>query len=293
MFGEFYGRYNRIRKDINTLTTKQSADNDKYQEVAEKAMANGFGEMSTAQQAQYMKNNPALQNATGVSSSMMALAAKMEDPAFKKKFDAMSDAEKVKLVQQYQKPQVQMSRKLHTQEGLKTVMEAGKIINQFSLGYRAQSLNADREAKVKALDQKEGEELKPVEAEMTRLSAMIGKGSPDWVGVDYKKAIDKKWQIQHKYYEKRLALYRENVLALIASYKLAVRPFDDYLAKVNFGANLDSLNDAKELAQLGGYQDGMLRHIADIQEIASAFTMEAASFYKSMQESKNTNRKSN
>jgi hypothetical protein len=224
---------------------------------------------------------------------MLELAAKMEDPAFKKKFDAMSDTEKAKLVQQYQKPQVKMSRKLHTQEGLKTVMEAGKIINQFNLDYRAQSLIADREANVKALDNKEKEEVKPVEAEMARLSALIGKGSPDWVGVDYKKAIDKKWQIRHKYYEKRLALYRGNVLALVSSYKLAVRPFDDYLAKVNYGANLDAANEAKELAQLGGYQDGLLRHLADIQENASAITMEAASFYKEMQEAKGSTGKPN
>ena len=293
MFGEFYGRFNRIRKDINTFTAKQSADNDKYQEVAEKAMANGFGEMSTAEQAKYMKNNPALQNATGVSSSMLELAAKMEDPAFKKKFDAMSDMEKAKLVQQYQNPQVQMNRKLHTQEGLKTVIEAGKIISQFNLDYHAQRLNADRETKEKALTKKEQEELKPVEAELSRLSRMIGKGSPDWVGVEYKKAIDKKWQIQFKYCEKRLTLYRENVLALIASYKLAVRPFDNYLAKVNYGANLDAADEAKELAQLGGYQDGMLRHLADIQEIASAITMDAASFYKEMQEAKGTTGKGN
>jgi hypothetical protein len=283
MFSPFYEHMARIKKEIYTLTGNQNKVAGKEANAAEKAMSDGFGNMSTSEQAKYLKNNPALQQATGVNASMMEFAAKMEDPAFKKKFDAMSDMEKAKLVQQYQQPQVQMSRRNHSQQGLNTVMEAAKKVSHFNEQYRAAALIADREAKEKELDKKEEALLKPVLAEKSKMSAMIGKASPQWVSDRYKEMDLKAWAIRNEYFEKRLKLYRENVLALVNSYQLAVKPFDDYLAKINYGAALQASNEAKELGQLAGYQEGLLRLISDIQDIAQDITLKAAHFYKEMQ----------
>jgi hypothetical protein len=278
----------RIKKEIHTYTRKQKEAAGKDSKAAEKAMNDGFGEMSTSEQAKYLKANPGLQHATGVNASMMEFAAKMEDPAFKKKFDAMSDMEKAKLIQQYQQPQVQMSRKQHSQQGLNTVMEAANMVNRFNEQYRAAALISDREAKEKELNKKEEEQLKPVLAEKAKMSALIGKSSPQWVSDKYKEMDLKAWAIKNEYFEKRLMLYRENVIALMNSYQLAVKPFDDYLAKINYGAALQASNEAKELGQLAGYQEGLLRSISDIQDISKEITIKAAQFYKEMQQVKNS-----
>jgi hypothetical protein len=280
MFGDFYDRMEKVVSDIYSLTEKQSKKNKTDHKASVKAVEDGFGEMSTSEQARYMKSNPALQNATGVSASMMEFAAKMEDPAFKKKFDAMSDAEKAKLVMEYQQPQVQLSRKQHTQTGLKTVMEAGTLLSQFNEEYRGKTLMADCVIKEKDLDKKEQERLTPVQAEKNKLSAMIGKGSADWVGKKYLELIAQEWSIRNETFEKKLMLYREHTLDLIASYKLAAKPFDDFLMKVNYGAELKAANEAKELAQLAGYQEGLLREIVSIQDLAKGITLQAAAFYK-------------
>lgn len=283
-FGDVYDRLDRATKDIYTSTSQQNSVMDKDKKAGEKAIAEGFGDMSIAEQAKYMKKNPALQNATGVNASMLELAAKMEDPAFKKKFDAMSDNEKARVVMTYQKPQVAMSREQHTQPGLKTVMEAGKIINKYNLDYKGQSLAADRQLKEKMIDSAERRMLEPIMKERSKLSALVGKGSPDWVGKKLNELIAEEWAVRTKTYEKKLVLYRENILSLISSYQLAVRPFDDFLARINYGERLREDNEMKELAQLGGYQEGLLREIRSIQDLASHITVSAANFYKEKME---------
>jgi len=283
-FGEVYDRLDRVTKEIYTSTSQQNDVMDKDKKAGEKAITEGFGDMSIADQAKYMKKNPALQNATGVNASILELAAKMEDPAFKKKFDAMSDEEKAKLVMAYQKPQVKMSRDQHTQSGLKTVMEAGKIINKYNLDYKGQALAAERGLKEKVIDSVERKMLEPIMKERSKLSDLVGKGSPDWVGKKLKELIAQEWTVKTKAIEKKLVLYRENILSLVSSYQLAARPFDDFLAHINYGERLTEGNEMKELAQLGGYQEGLLREIKSIQDLASHITVSAANFYKEKME---------
>ena len=283
-FGDVYDRLDRVTKDIYTSNSQQSDIMDKDKKAGEKAIAEGFGDMSTAEQAKYMKKNPALQNIAGVNASMLELAAKMEDPAFKKKFDAMSDNEKARVVMAYQKPHVAMSREQHTQSGIKTVMEAGKVMNKYNLDYKGQSLAADRQLKEKMIDSAERKTLEPIVAERSKLSAILGKGAPDWVGKKLNELIAEEWAARTKTYEKKLALYRESILALVSLYQLAIRPFDDFLARINYGERLVEHNEMKELAQLGGYQEGLLREIRSIQDLSSHITVSAANFYKEKME---------
>lgn len=289
IFGDFYDRMARITKEIYTTTAQQNKLNNSDGKAGEKAMADGFGEMSAAEQAKYMKSHPSLQNATGVNASMLEFAAKMEDPAFKKKFDAMSDREKAKLVRAYQQPQISMSRNQHTQPALKTVMEAARLVSRFNDDYKGKMLAADLTEKEKRLDAAEQKMLEPVTAEKTKVSALVGKGAPDWVGKKLKELIAQEWAIRTKTYEKKLTLYRENILSLVSSYQLSVRSFDDFLARINYGQRLTEDNEMKELAQIAGYQEGLLRELRTIQDLASHITVSAASFHKEKIDANQTN----
>jgi transposase-like protein len=283
MFGSFYDWMKKTGMELHTQTTKQIRQNVKERSAGEQAMADGFGDMNTSEQAKYLKSHPQLQQATGVNSSMMELATKMQDPAFRKKFDAMSDEEKARLVKQYQQPQIAMNRKSHSQEGLKNVTEAARLIDQFNRGYYKGGLAGfgnDRLAKEKALDEKEELALKPVQEEKHRLMQSTGKGMTDAQTRRLKEVMAKEWTIKNKALEKKLSFYQSEVNNLTTRFKLAVKPFDDFLARINYGRDLDATNEAKELAQLAGYQEGMLKVIVDIQDLAKDITVRAAQFYR-------------
>lgn len=281
MFGSFYDEMRKIGVELQTQSTMQIRQNNKQRQAGDQALEDGFGDMSTGEQAQYLKSHPQLQQATGVNSSMMEFASKMQDPAFKKKFDAMSDEEKAKLMMQYQKPQIAMNRKAHSQEGLKAVAEAAKLIGRFNEEYYKGGLTnfgKDLQAKEKQLDEKEELELKPVLAEKYRLLQKTGKGMSDADSRRLKEVMAQEWAIRNKTFEKKLSLYQSELRNLMTRFKLAAKPFDDFLARINYGGTLDAANEAKELSQLAGYQEGLLRVIIEIQDLSKNITVSAAQF---------------
>jgi len=283
LFGSFYNDMKNTGMELQTRSGKQIQQHQKERSAGEQAMADGFGNMSTSEQAQYLRSHPQLQQATGVNSSMTALATKMQDPAFKKRFDAMSDDEKAKLVMQYQQPQIPMNRKAHSQQGLKAVTEAAQLTDQFNREYFKGGLanfGKELQAKVKALDEKEALALKPVLQEKQSLLQKIGKGMSDGDSRRLREVYAQEWALRNKAFENKLSLYKLEVSSLVTRFKLSVKPFDDFLARINYGDNLDAANEAKELVQLGGYQEGLLREIVRIQDLSRDITVSAASFYK-------------
>ena len=54
-FGEVYDRLDRVTKDIYTSTSQQNGVIENDKKAGEKAIADGFGDMSIADQAKYMK----------------------------------------------------------------------------------------------------------------------------------------------------------------------------------------------------------------------------------------------
>ena len=49
------------------------------------------------------------------------------------------------------------------------------------------------------------------------------------------------------------------------------------------------MNEAKGLAQLAGYQEGLLKEIIAIQEVSKDITLTAANFYKDKLEAERAN----
>lgn len=288
LFGSFYNDMKNRGMELQTRSGKQILQHHKEQSAGEQAMADGFGDMSTSEQAQYLRSHPQLEQATGVNSSMMALATKMQDPAFKKRFDAMSNDEKAKLLMQYQQPQIAMNRKAHSRQGLRAVTEAAQLVDRFNREYFKGGLDNfgnELQTKVKALDEKEALALKPVLQEKQSLLQKVGKGMPDADSRRLREVYAQEWSLRNKAFENKLSLYRSEVSTLVTRFKLSVKPFDDFLARINYGDNLDAANEAEELAQLGGYQEGLLREIVRIQDLSKDITVSAASFYKEKLES--------
>ena len=281
LFGSFYDRMEKIGMEIQSTTAKQRSQNNRDKNAATKAYNDDFGSMTAAEQAQYLRANPELQKSTGVSASMMEFAAKMEDPAFKKKFDAMSDLEKAKLLKEYQAPSVKLMQQTHTQKGIKTTVEASRLVNAFNEKYpgalsffKHNSMEEEKE-----LDEKEQKALNPVLEEKTKLLRKVGAGMTAAQSQRLKEVTIQEWTIRIKTMEKKLALYNSGIIELITSFKLAAKPFDDFLARINHGENLKAANEARELAQLAGYQEGLFRHIAIIQDLSKEITLQAARIY--------------
>jgi hypothetical protein len=217
---------------------------------------------------------------TGVSPEMMALAEKMQDPAFQKKFEAMSDAEKAKIVMAAQQPAGQSQ---HTQKGLKLAMEASQLADQFMRNYHRgglENFGKDLREKSLQLDQQEALELKPVLAEKERLQKHFGAGTTAAESQRLKELRAKEWAIRDKAFERKLALYRSSVLDYSNRYTLSVKPFDDFMLRISYGDGLRGAKDAAELAKIAGYQEGLLREIVRIQDIAKDITLAAVQFYQ-------------
>lgn len=279
LFGSFYDRMEKIGRELQSATGKQKEQSKRDKDAANKLYSDDFGKMTTSQQAQYLKEHPEVQQTTGVSASMMEFAAKMEDPAFKKKFDAMSNEEKAKLFSEYQKPFVKLMQETHTQNRLTATVEAARLVNKFNENYHLGGLGnfqKDRIKKEKTLDEKEQEDLAPVMAEKVKLLRTVGAGMTAAESQRLKEVTAAEWTIRVKTIEKKLALYRSEVTRLIISFKLAAKPFDDFLAKINYGDNLKESNEARDLAQLAGYQEGLFNEIATIQALAKDITLQAA-----------------
>lgn len=282
LFGSFYQRIEMIGKEVNNLTDKQLTQNKQDKKAGLKAHGDGFGEMTASQQAQYLKEHPELQQSTGVSASMMEFTAKMQDPAFRKKFDAMNDAEKAKLVMEYQKPSMQLMQKTHSQNGISTAMEAAKLIDEFNKNYKGSSTNIQHDITLKEqeLDAQEQEALEPVLAEKQKLLRRVGASMTEAESRRLAEVTAQEWNIRNEAFEKKIKFYRNTVMELIASFKMAAKPFDDFLARIDYGENLKAAKETKELAQIAGYQGNLFNQIATIQDLAKSITLQAAGFYK-------------
>lgn len=283
MFTVFYNRIYKINNELSVRTDKQISVADKAKKTSTKAYNDDIGSMSTAEKAQYLRDNPELQKTTGVSSSMMDLAAKMEDPAFRKKFDAMSNAQKAELIRSYQEPSIDLNRNNHTQKALKTTIGASSLVSDFTAEYQTKAFTGflfEKETKMQQLDAKEEKLLAPVLAEKSKLSRMIGSGFTAAQSDRLKKLTLQEWEIKNSTYEAKLKYHRDKVLELIAAYKRSVLPIDDYYAKINYGASLMAAKETAELAQLAGYQQGLVKAITELQDVSRNITYESALFYE-------------
>lgn len=282
-YASFYLGMQKILTELSLRTSKQVKLQQQTQQTSEDAMQDGFGSMSVSEQAAYLKKHPQLQQTTGVDASMMEFAAKMQDPAFQKKFDAMSNEEKAKLIKGYQKQSVPLNQKTHSQQGIKTVVEMSRLMDNFNEAYYKKGLahfQENRFAKEKELDEKEKQLLVPVLEEKTKLSKRVGKGMTEKESQQLREVYAKEWSIRTTAFERKLKFYQSSVMELIAAFKMAAQPVDDFLLKINYGEQLNERSEAKELAQIAGYQEGLFKAIAAIQDIAKDITLRAAAFYK-------------
>ncbi|MNS04915.1 hypothetical protein D3C72_363040 [compost metagenome] len=283
MFAVFYNRANKIANELSVRTDKQIAATNKAKKTGYKANNDDFAAMSTAEKAQYMRDNPEMQKTTGVSSSMMDLAAKMEDPAFKKKFDAMSDEQKAQLVMSYQQSSISLNQRTHTQKALKTSVEAGTLMGEFTSEYQTKAFTGflvEKENKMQVLDEKEEKLLAPVLAEKSKLQRLVGANMSAAQSERLKQVTLKEYAIRNTTYEAKLKYHHDKVLELIAAYKRSALPVDNFFAGINYGAGLAAAKETAELAHLAGYQQGLLKAIVELQDVSKNITYESALFYE-------------
>ncbi|MOA35624.1 hypothetical protein D3C78_1570910 [compost metagenome] len=109
---------------------------------------------------------------------------------------------------------------------------------------------------------------------------MLGSGFTAAQSERLKKVTLQEWEIKNTTYEAKLKYHKDKVLELVAAYKRSVIPVDNYYAKIDYGTNLVAAKETTELAQLAGYQQGLVKAITELQDVSKNITYESALFYE-------------
>jgi hypothetical protein len=281
MFNQSEDRLQHILSNIASRTQKQVAVNDRREQVARKAYDDGINDMSAGEMADYLRKNPELARQTGVDPSALELAAKMQDPAFRKKFEAMSDAEKVAMMQGYSDKSAQAAAAKSNPGNVRTQLQASQIVHQFQTDYKPKDL-VYVERRIQELeddiDRKMHGQLDSLQQKRNALPS--GKGATAADIEQAQRLFRQMNACRELAWERKLKAYREVVSSSLSLFKTAAAPFDQYMAKINYGNDLDRNTQVDLLAQLGGFQDSFIRILYRLQELCKDVTLRAAAFYE-------------
>lgn len=288
LFGISQNRFTQIFSGLAARTSKQQRAAGKSEKILKKAHAEGVGNMSTDEMEDYLKANPALRKQTGVDASAMELATKMQDPAFQKKLESMNDMERAAFLSPYASKAGAAANDRSNSSNANVLVKASKLVDKFNQEFQPkgaafvekeindmnEKADSIREIKMSAL-QKEWDALPP-----------LGANSPEWASQARILIDEKRMKVENETWTQKLKGYREIVSTSIIRFKLAVTPFDQFMAECNYGDKYEGASQTELLAQLAGYQEGMFRILLQLQDLCKDVTMRAAAFQELVEQKK-------